>query len=187
MSFTKIIDLNGFDDALWCLRSAPEYDNAWRLYAVWCARRVQHLMGDPRSLAALDVAEHYLNSGATEPELVEAKKNAEDARWDAMEAAQVALAAEGTAVRVELAAGGMAARIALDAAAVAEDATTAVAASAYVSATAAMDAAVNAAWAGAGEAAYAARTGVWGWASPAPAWAEHESPETELRRVFNEP
>ena len=43
-----------------------------RLFAVRCARRVQHLMTDPRSIAALDVAERYAKGEATNDELAAA-------------------------------------------------------------------------------------------------------------------
>src|SRR3990167_3858671 len=59
LPFITILDILGLEDALWCCRSAPKYDKDWRLYAVWCARQVQHLMTDNRSIAALDVAERY--------------------------------------------------------------------------------------------------------------------------------
>ena len=74
-----ILDSNGLDDALWCLRAVTGHDREIRLYAVWCARRVQHLMIDPRSIAALDVAERYANNLATEHDLEAAR----DAAWDA--------------------------------------------------------------------------------------------------------
>ena len=74
-----ILDSNGLDDALWCLRAVTGHDREIRLYAVWCARRVQHLMIDPRSIAALDVAERYANNLATEHDL--------EAAWDAAWAA----------------------------------------------------------------------------------------------------
>ena len=50
-----------------------------RLFAVRCARRVQHLMTDPRSIAALDVAERHAKGEATDEELAAAW----DAAWDA--------------------------------------------------------------------------------------------------------
>lgn len=56
-----------------------------RLFAVRCARRVQHLMTDPRSLAALDVAERYARGEATDEELVAARVAA-NAAWAAMDA-----------------------------------------------------------------------------------------------------
>ncbi len=83
LAFTTILDSNGLDDALWCMRSAPEYDKDWRLFAVWCARQVQHLMTDKRSLDALDVAERYANGQATDDELVAAGTAAGDAAWAA--------------------------------------------------------------------------------------------------------
>lgn len=54
-----VLESNGLDDALWCLRAVSGRDREIRLFTVWCARQVQHLMPDPRSLAALDVAERY--------------------------------------------------------------------------------------------------------------------------------
>ncbi|MFZ1625573.1 MAG: hypothetical protein WAU48_12455 [Gammaproteobacteria bacterium] len=97
LAFTTILDSNGIDDALWCMRSAPEYDKDWRLFAVWCARQVQHLMTDPRSIAALDVAERYANGEAAPAELAAAWAAARDAAWAA--AGSAAGAAAWAAVR----------------------------------------------------------------------------------------
>ena len=55
-------------------------DKELRLFAVWSARRVQHLMTDDRSITALDVAERYANGNATDEEL----KAARDAAWRAV-------------------------------------------------------------------------------------------------------
>ena len=82
LPFATILESNGIDDALWCCRAEPQHAKEWRLYAVWCARRVQHLMADPRSLAALDVAERYANGKATADELA-AARDAARAAWDA--------------------------------------------------------------------------------------------------------
>ena len=79
VSIIAVLDSNGIDDALWCLRAVTGYDREIRLYAVWCARQVQHLMTDDRSLAALDVAERFANGDATEREL----SSAWDAAWAA--------------------------------------------------------------------------------------------------------
>ena len=79
LAITTILDSNGFNDALWCLRAVEGYDKEIRLFAVWCARQVQHLMTDKRSLDALDVAERYANGEATQDELVAAG----DAAWAA--------------------------------------------------------------------------------------------------------
>jgi hypothetical protein len=86
LPFARIVEINGLDDALWCCRAEPQYDREWRLFAVWCARRVQHLMKDPRSIAAIDVAERYANGKATRAELDAARTAARDAWiavWDA--------------------------------------------------------------------------------------------------------
>ena len=72
LALGTILDSNGLDYALWCLRAVDGHPREMRLYAVWCARQVQHLMTDPRSLAALDVAERHANGQATDEELAEA-------------------------------------------------------------------------------------------------------------------
>ena len=84
LSITAILDSNGLVDALWCLRAVTGHDREIRLYAVWCARQVQHLMTDPRSLTALDVAERYANNLATQYDL----SAAGDAAWAAARDAQ---------------------------------------------------------------------------------------------------
>ena len=91
LSLLTILDSNGLDDALWCLRAMPEHNKHWRLYAVWCARQVQHLMTDARSVAALDVAERHAHGTASDQELAAAGDAAgaaagaaaRDAAWDA--------------------------------------------------------------------------------------------------------
>jgi hypothetical protein len=69
VTLATILDSNGFDHALWALRCVTGHDRALRHYAVWCARQVQHLMMDPRSVEALDVAERYADGLATDEEL----------------------------------------------------------------------------------------------------------------------
>ena len=96
LPFSVILESNGLDDALWCCRAAPEYDREWRLFAVWCARQVQHLMTDQRSIDALDVAERFANGFATKQELAAACDATCDAAWDARAAAG---AAAGAAAR----------------------------------------------------------------------------------------
>jgi len=59
-------------------------DRDLRLFAVWSARQVQHLMTDPRSVAALDVAERHANGEANNEELAAARA----AAWDAVRDAQ---------------------------------------------------------------------------------------------------
>ena len=98
LPFSVILESNGLDDALWCCRAAPEYDREWRLFAVWCARQVQHLMTDKRSIEALDVAERFANGLATTQELDAARAAARAAARDAARAAAwAAWAAAGDA------------------------------------------------------------------------------------------
>jgi hypothetical protein len=63
-------------------------DRELRKFAVWCARQVQHLMTDPRSVAALDVAERHAEGLATDAELRAAEAAAADAAGDAWAAAE---------------------------------------------------------------------------------------------------
>ena len=87
LAITTILDSNGFNDALWCLRAVEGHDKEIRLYAVWCARQVQHVMTDQRSLDSLDVAERYANGEATKEELDAARDAARAATWSAARAA----------------------------------------------------------------------------------------------------
>ena len=83
LPYATIVASNGLEDALWCCRAEPQYAKQWRLFAVWCARRVQHLMTDPRSVATLDVAELYATGEATNDDLSAARDAARDAAWAA--------------------------------------------------------------------------------------------------------
>ena len=73
LSLIRILDINGLDDAIWAVRATPGHERPARLLAVDCAREVQYLMTDPRSVAALDVTERYANGLATEAELAAAR------------------------------------------------------------------------------------------------------------------
>jgi len=83
LSILTILDVLPLGDALLCLRGVKGHDRTMRLYAVWCARRVQHLMRDSRSIAALDVAERFANGQATDAELAAALISARDATNEA--------------------------------------------------------------------------------------------------------
>lgn len=87
LALATILDSNGLDDALWCLRAVDGHQREMRFYAVWCARQVQHLMNDPRSLAAMDVAERHATGQATDSELAAAGDAAGDAAGAAARAA----------------------------------------------------------------------------------------------------
>lgn len=89
LAITTILDSNGLEDALWCLRAIERHDREIRLFAVWCARQVQHLMTDQRSVAALDTAERYAAGLASDSELKEARS----AAWSAVRTAEATEAA----------------------------------------------------------------------------------------------
>ena len=92
LALTTILESNGLDDALWCLRAGDGREREMRLYAIDCARSVQHLMNDKRSLDALDVAERFAHGLATQTELDAAWAAARDAAMDAAWAAAWAAA-----------------------------------------------------------------------------------------------
>ena len=96
---TDILDSNDLDDTFWALRCLPEHSSLWRKYAVWCARQVQHLMTDTRSIVALDVAWRHSEWLATDEELNAARAAARAAAWAAADAAADARAAARAAAR----------------------------------------------------------------------------------------
>ncbi len=82
-----------FKDRLWAImRTELVSEKLMRLFAVWCARQVQHLMNDERSLKALDVAEKFANGLVSSEKLDAARAAARDAAWDAARAAAWAAA-----------------------------------------------------------------------------------------------
>lgn len=95
LALLTVLESNNLDDALWCLRAEPQHSSIWRMYAVRCARSVQHLMTDPRSLAALDVAERHARGEASDGELAAARAAARAAAWAAAwDAARAAMATD---------------------------------------------------------------------------------------------
>ncbi len=82
LSLLTILESNGLNDALWCLRAVEGFEREKRLYAIWCASQVRHLMTDERSLSALVVAERFAEGLATKDELT----IAEAASWAAARA-----------------------------------------------------------------------------------------------------
>ena len=113
IAMADILEQMGLDDALFCLRSLPEYDREWRLFAVWCVRQVEHLLTDQRSKDALDVAERYANWEATKDELLAAgaaaraatREAAGAAAWAAARAAAWEAAGEAAGAAARAAAG----------------------------------------------------------------------------------
>jgi len=80
---TDVLESNDLNDTLWCLRCLPVHVMLWGKYAVWCARQVQHLTADQRSIAALDVVWRHSEGLATDEELDAARDAAWDAAWAA--------------------------------------------------------------------------------------------------------
>ncbi len=162
LPYADIVRINGIEDALWCCRAEPQYAKEWRLFAVWCARQVQHLITDSRSIAAVDVAEKFASGLATDEELAAAWAAARDA---------VGAAARAAARDAACDAAWAAARAAAWAAA--------------------CDAARAAAWAAACDAAWAAARAAAGAAAGFAAWdaawaAAWESQALEFLRIVGE-
>ena len=90
------------DWLIWILDAinAPKDEKQPRLFAVWCVRNTPMagnrttgaLLTDPRSIAALEVAERYANGTATAEELAAARDAAGAAAGDAARAAAGAAA-----------------------------------------------------------------------------------------------
>jgi hypothetical protein len=59
----------------------------WRLYAVACCRRIDHLFRDERSYRAIEIAARYADGAATEKEVQAARSAAQQAQEEAAEAA----------------------------------------------------------------------------------------------------
>lgn len=77
LSILDILDANGLSDALHCLRIIKGEDRVIRLYAVWCARQMQHLCDNPILKFAVNAAELYANGVISEMELLEANSGAD--------------------------------------------------------------------------------------------------------------
>jgi hypothetical protein len=112
LPLVTILDSNGFDVALRCLSAVEGHDKEIRLFSVEIAREVQHLMRDPRSVEALDVAERYAHGNATKEELENAYAAAyaaADAAYDEAYDAEEAAYATTTAAAADAAAADAAA------------------------------------------------------------------------------
>ena len=81
LPYSVIIESNGLDDALWCMRTEPKYEKEWRTFALKCARRVEHL--HPVCTPTLDVLERFINGKATREDLEAAGDAARAAAWAA--------------------------------------------------------------------------------------------------------
>jgi hypothetical protein len=140
LSLLTILESNGLDDAIWCLRTEPTPDRIQR-FALAIARRVEHL--SPAAKTFNDVTERYLDGTATKAEIEAAAYAANAAAHAAAYAADAAAAyAANAAAYAADAAAAYAASTAAHAAAYAADAAST---AAYTAAYAADDASAYAA------------------------------------------
>ena len=94
-SVINLIDIKTIplEDRLWViLRNDLVSEKLMRIFAVWCARQVQHLMKDQRSLDALDFMEAYIENYwlIDDPEWKEGWEELRDAAWAAAKDTQEA-------------------------------------------------------------------------------------------------
>jgi len=67
LAFSEILKSNrcGYYDAVFAIESAPQYEKEWRLFAIWCARRVQEAGGTWQATHALNIAERFAQGTAS--------------------------------------------------------------------------------------------------------------------------
>lgn len=113
LALATILEANGIEDAVWVLRAVDGIDGLTRLFAVRCVRQhCQHLLTDPRSLAALDVSEMHAVGWAADEDLDEVRAAAwamvGEKAWEAVRNAAQDAAREAVGVSVGTAAWGAA-------------------------------------------------------------------------------
>ena len=69
LPLVTILQSNGLDDTLWCLRTITGHDKEIIRFALACAQEVKQLMTDQRSLDALDALERHLEIPLSREEL----------------------------------------------------------------------------------------------------------------------
>lgn len=83
LSLETILESNGLDDTLWCLRAVDDVDWFARRLTLDFARSVEYLNADPRVKACNYTTEQFLAGKATKEELAAAGAAAGDAARDA--------------------------------------------------------------------------------------------------------
>lgn len=68
ISLLQILEFAGLFFSLWCCQTAPEFDKQWRLYAVWCARKVKFSIFSKDCPIAINEAERFANGQITQAE-----------------------------------------------------------------------------------------------------------------------
>lgn len=74
LSLLTILESNGFEDAVWCLRAVPGYDREKRAFMAEGARKQEKFFSSPIYSDFLTVVEAYGRGEISEEEFVEAKK-----------------------------------------------------------------------------------------------------------------
>jgi hypothetical protein len=156
LPLVTILQSNGLDDALWCLRTITGHDKEIIRFALACAQDVRHLMTDRRLLDALDALERHLEIPLSREELDRVLVAAEWAAGAAARAAEAAARAAAWSARAAAEAAVEAAWATEAAAWAAEAAQAAQAARAAEAAAEAAARSARAAWTAAWEAARAA-------------------------------
>ena len=88
LSFKTILESNKLYDTLWCLKALRDNDRDVRLFAVWCARQVEHLDLTGASHDTNNISERFALGNATPEELEAAREAAWEAAREAAWAAQ---------------------------------------------------------------------------------------------------
>ncbi len=156
LPLVTILQSNGLDDALWCLRTITGHDKEIIRFALACAQDVRHLMTDRRLLDALDALERHLEIPLSREELDRVLVAAEWAVRSAARAAEAAARVAAWSARAAAEAAVEAAWATEAAAWAAEAAQAAQAARAAEAAAEAAARSARAAWTAAWEAARAA-------------------------------
>ena len=77
LSIMTVLESNGIEDTIWCLRAVDGHDRERQLFAVRCVRRFQHILS-VESIKALNVAEMFSKGLVDQDRLDEANR----ASWD---------------------------------------------------------------------------------------------------------
>ena len=104
LSMLTVLESNGVDDTLWCLRCIKGRDGAIRLLACEYAQSVAHFNADPRVQAAIDVARRHAVGDATDAGLEAARKAARAASAAVLQDASLAWARDAAWAAAEAAA-----------------------------------------------------------------------------------
>jgi predicted phage tail protein len=113
ITIAEIVRSNGADDAIWCLKAVVGYDIEKKLFALWCARQVQHI-GKHTTKNKLDAAEIQLTGTVVTTNTLPVAASAASAAYDAASSA-AAYAAAYDAVAASAASAASAAYDAYDA------------------------------------------------------------------------